>query len=121
MEPHVDAMPNKDNTKKDDEERSEVEEYWCDGGREICLDCVHYPCLCDLLKVERKILELLENKGKKGEEDLQVDSEEDREEEPDNEEIEEETKEEPKETGTKMNIKGGGSPRGHSFQYTGLF
>ena len=51
----------------DDDQRKIEEDVGVGDEKEFCLHCAHLPCLCDLLKLELKILELERNTLKKTE------------------------------------------------------
>ena len=96
--------------KGEDEEACAEEEGIGVEGRSLCLTCVHTPCLCALLKLEMKLQNLRKNPIKKKEEMTIGRKDEEAE-----DTREEATKgEEPEDRG--KFIKGGGSPRGLSFQ-----
>ena len=45
----------------DDDQRKIEEDVGVGDEKEFCLNCAHLPCLCDLLKLELKIMELEKN------------------------------------------------------------
>ena len=96
----------------DDDQRKIEEDVGVGDEKEFCLNCAHLPCLCDLLKLELKIMELEKNPLKEIE-----DLEHGRKEDEMKEEVNGRSKSEKKEEEEPKigNIIKGGSPRGLSF------